>query len=153
MNELNTLLVITTFIHGLMAGVCLDVALVKLPTRHRIGVIPYANFARANDLGNGIVVYPIVAISGALFLFATTLVAYLNEQPADILYPLYISTFSTILAFASTSKAAPVMLSLKNAPNDEALLKQKLNTFERWNAFRTIFQIISFVALTWSLTK
>jgi hypothetical protein len=153
MNAINTLLLFTTFIHGLMAGMCLDVALVKLPTRHRIGVIPYANFARGNDLGNGIVVYPIVAISGALLLFATTIIGYFQEQPTDILYPLYISTFSTILAFAGTAKAAPVMLSLKNAPNDEGLLKQKLNTFERWNTFRSIFQIISFIALSWSLTK
>jgi len=153
MNVINILLVLTTFMHGLLAGMCLDVALVKLPTRHRIGVIPYANFARGNDLGNGIIVYPVSAISGALLLVATTIIAYVQGQPTGVSYSLYLSVFSTILSFVCTTKAAPVMLSLKNAPNDELLVKQKLDLFERWNAFRTAFQIISFLALAWSLTK
>jgi hypothetical protein len=153
MNALIILLVITTFMHGLIAGMYLDVALVKLPTRHRIGVIAYATFAGANDFGNGIIVYPITAISGALLLVATTIIAYAQGQPTDVSYSLYLSVFSTVLSFACTANAAPVMLSLKNASNDELLLKQKLDSFERWNAFRAVFQIISYVALSWSLTK
>jgi hypothetical protein len=36
---------------------------------------------------------------------------------------------------------------LKNTPNEEQLLKQKLDRFARWHNFRTIFQIIAFIAL------
>jgi hypothetical protein len=40
-------------VQGLAAGICFDTAMVKLPTRRRIGSIAYAHFARGNDLGNG----------------------------------------------------------------------------------------------------
>jgi hypothetical protein len=139
--------VLAAFLHGLAAGLCFDTALVKLPTRHRIGVIPYANFARGNDLGNGIVVYPSLAISAALLLFAVTINAFIKDQPSQVLYSLYVASFATLLAFVGTGKAAPVMLSLKSTPNEERILTQKLNKFARWNQFRTVFQIIAFVAL------
>jgi hypothetical protein len=151
MDTFTIILMLATFIHGLGAGLCFDVSLVKLPTRHRIGIIPYANFARGNDLGNGIIVYPIIGGSGLLIIFATTILAYIREQPSSILYPLYISTLATILASFGTAKAAPIMLNLKNTPNDEQLLKQKLDRFARWHNFRTIFQMITFIALIWTL--
>jgi len=153
MSAFGIILVCATFIHGLGAGLCFDVALVKLPTRHRIGVIPYANFARGNDLGNGIIVYPIIGVSGLLIIFATTILAYIQGQPSSVLYPLYTSTLATILASFGTAKAAPIMLSLKNTSNDEQLLKVKLNRFSRWHNFRTIFQIIAFIALIWTLVS
>ena len=147
MHTFSIILILATFIHGIGAGLCFDVALVKLPTRHRIGIIPYANFARGNDLGNGIIVYPIIGIIGLLIIFATTILAYAQRQPSSIIYPLYISTLATILASFGTIKAAPIMLSLKNTPNDEKLLKQKLNNFAHWHNFRALFQIIAFIAL------
>src|SRR3982751_4084074 len=98
MDAFTIILILATFIHGLAAGLCFDVALVKLPTRYRIGIIQYANFARGNDLGNGIIVYPIIGISGLLIIFTTTIVAYVQGQPSAILYPLYISTLATLLA-------------------------------------------------------
>lgn len=54
MNLLLLLLVIATAMNGLLAGLNLDTALVKLPARRRIGAVAYATFARGNDLGNGL---------------------------------------------------------------------------------------------------
>lgn len=153
MDTLTIILILATFVNGLGAGLCFDVATVKLPTRHRIGVIAYANFARANDLGNGIIVYPIVGVVSALLIFASTILAYFNEQPRLVLISLCISTSAIILAFIGTAKAAPIMLSLRNAPNEEPILKSKLDKFARWHTFRTIFQIITFLALVWALTN
>jgi hypothetical protein len=151
MDTISLILIITTFIYGLGAGVSFDVALVKLPTRHRIGVTAYANFARGNDLGNGIIVYPIVAISGALILFTSTIIAYSSGQPPATLYPLYIAVVTTILAFLATAKAAPIMLSLKNTSDVENVLKDKLNRFAHWHTVRTVCHIIAFFALIWTL--
>jgi hypothetical protein len=153
MDSFTVILMLTTFIHGLEAGLCFDVALVKLPIRHRIGSIPYANFARGNDLGNGIIVYQIIGVSGLLVVFASAILAYIQEQPHTILYPLCVSTLATILASFGTAKAAPIMLSLKKLPNDEQLLRQKLDRFARWHNFRTTFQIIAFIALIWTLAN
>jgi hypothetical protein len=145
-------LLFTTFIVGLMTGICFDVSLVKLPTRHRIGVLAYADFARGNDLGNGIVVYPVVSISGALLLIATTIIIYGSED-AELLYLLYSAILTTILSFVGTAKAAPIMLSLKNAPRDEKILKDKLDKFTQWNAFRTVFQMITFLLMLWATSQ
>jgi hypothetical protein len=43
------------------------------------------------------------------------------------------------------------MLSLRNAPNDEAFLARKLDAFATWHAYRAVFQFLTFVALVWAL--
>jgi hypothetical protein len=87
-------------VDGLIAGMSLDAALVKLPARKRIGSVAYARFARGNDL---------------------------------------------------TTRAAPIMLSLRTAPDEERVLEAKLDRFAFWNAFRAAFQGVAFLALVWAL--
>ncbi len=43
------------------------------------------------------------------------------------------------------------MLSLRSAPDDEAVLEGKLDTFAHWHAVRMAFQVIAFAALLWAL--
>jgi hypothetical protein len=43
------------------------------------------------------------------------------------------------------------MLSIKDAPDDEALLTAKLDRFARWHAVRTTFQVPVFLVLLWAL--
>jgi len=74
LNILFWLVVIAVIIDGIIAGVSFDIAMVKLPTRKRVGVVAYAQFARGNDMGNGIVVYPTIAILALLLINATTYV-------------------------------------------------------------------------------
>jgi len=45
---------------GILAGLSLDKVIVQLPARHRMGVVGYAGYARAADLGNGMVFYAVV---------------------------------------------------------------------------------------------
>jgi hypothetical protein len=142
-------IIILTIIQGIGAGICLDKALVNLPTRHRIGVIAYANFARGNDLGNGLKFYPYVVVGGGLLILVFTSIAYFDYQPAVILHPLYIVSLSAIGYLFSTAKAAPIMWSLKKTPDDESILKQKLDRFAYWHSWRTLFQMIAFIVLIW----
>jgi hypothetical protein len=44
MNLLITLLALATAVNGLLAGLNVDTALVKLPVRQRIGTVAYATF-------------------------------------------------------------------------------------------------------------
>src|SRR5687768_18517520 len=55
-----------TVMTGLLAGMNLDKSIVQLPARHRMGVVAFAAFSRANDLGNGLIAYPILGIGSAL---------------------------------------------------------------------------------------
>ncbi len=102
-------------------------------------------------LGNGLVVYPVWAVSAALLTFIATIVAYVQQQPAGLLVPLTIASLTSIGHFLATSQAAPVMLSLRHTPDDEAILTAKLDKFERWSAVRTTLQVLTFFILIWAL--
>jgi hypothetical protein len=153
MNATLWLTILATALNGMLGGASLEAALVKLPARHRIGTLAYAAFARGNDLGNGLVVYPIWAISSALIVFAANISGYLMQQPAAMLLPLTFASLTSITHFFFTSKAAPVMLSLRNANDDEAALKYKLDRFAFWHAFRATFQVLTFFILLWALVS
>lgn len=150
MTPFTILLAIDLVINGLFAGMCFDVATVKLPTRKRIGAIAYAHFARNNDLGNGLKVYPYFFVLSGLLSLATALVAYVNNQTAVVI-PLCLAGLTSIGCIFSTSKAAPIMWSLKNTPDDEPLLTQKLNRFAFWHAWRTLFQVATFLLIGFAL--
>lgn len=61
-----------TLLHGVLAGVNVDRILMGLPAWHQRGVVAWANYSRPADLGNGLVIYPVLAIGGALFSLAAT---------------------------------------------------------------------------------
>jgi hypothetical protein len=138
--------------NGLLAGMSIDTSLVKLPARRRIGNIAYAVFARGNDLGNGIIVYSALAISAGLFVIAATIIALLEKINNNLLLQLIIASITTVIHFIGTVKAAPVMLSIKNTPDDEAVLKGKFDKFERWHGFRACFQLVTFLILLYSFS-
>jgi hypothetical protein len=142
---------LATAFNGLLAGLNVDTALVKLPTRRRIGVQAYATFARGNDLGNGRVVYPLLGVGAALLTIVATLLAFAEQAPTAVLLPLFLATVLSLLHTVATTRAAPVMLSLKTAPDVEAVLSAKLDRFARWHALRALFQVLAFFALLWAL--
>lgn len=151
MNLVLLLLGIAAAINGLLAGLNVDTALVKLPTRRRIGVVAYATFARGNDLGNGLVVYPILGVGAALFAVLATTFAFLEHSSLRLLLLLSLASLLSLLHTAATTRAAPVMLSIKDAPDDEALLNAKLDRFAGFHTVRTTFQVLTFFILLWAI--
>ena len=145
------LITIATAINGLLAGLNVDTALVKLPARRRIGVVAYALFARGNDLGNGRVVYPLLGISAALLTVLATALAFVSQARMVVVLPLSLASLFSLLHTFATIKAAPVMLSLKDSPDDEAILTAKLDRFARWHAVRAMFQVLTFFILLWAV--
>ena len=151
MNLVTFLIALAAAINGLLAGLNVDTALVKLPARKRIGARAYATFARGNDLGNGLVVYPILGIGAALFTVLAMAITYLEHSSMGLLLPLFLASLLSLLHTFATTRAAPVMLSIKDTPDDEALLMAKLDRFARWHAVRATFQILTFFVLLWAL--
>lgn len=151
MNLVTFLVILATAMNGLLAGLNVDTALVKLPARRRIGTVAYATFARGNDLGNGLVVYPILGLGAALLTVLATLFAFVSHAEMEILLLLSLATLLSLLHTFATTRAAPLMLSIKNAPDDEALLRVKLNRFACWHAVRASFQVLTFFVLLWAL--
>jgi Domain of unknown function (DUF1772) len=138
-------------INGLLSGLNMDTALVKLPARRRIGAVAYAAFARGNDLGNGLVVYPLLGVGAVLLTLLATALAYVERSPMEVLLLLSLASLLSILHTFATTRAAPVMLSIKDASDNEALLMAKLDRFARWNAVRATFQVAAFFVLLWAL--
>lgn len=151
MTLLVALIVAATALNGLLAGLSFDGVLVKLPARRRIGAVAYATFARGNDLGNGLWVYPSTAISAALLTIIATFVAYIEQAPAAVLAPLSIATLTSLGHFLATSRAAPHMLRVGKTPDDEALLSPLLDRFARWHAVRATLQVLTFFVMLWAL--
>jgi hypothetical protein len=145
------LIALATAINGVLAGLNMDTALVKLPARRRIGVLAYATFARGNDLGNGLLVYPPLGIGAALLTVLATLFAFVSHGGAEVVLPLSLATLLSLLHSFVTTRAAPIMLSLKNTPDDEALLAVKLDRFARWHTVRATLQVVAFFVLLWAL--
>jgi hypothetical protein len=144
-------IVVATALNGLLAGYSVDGALVKLPTRRRIGAVAYATFARGNDLGNGIWVYPATAISAALLTIIATIVAYVERAPAALLALLSVATVLSIGHFLATAQAAPIMLRVGKTPDDAALLSPLLDRFARWHALRATLQALTFLVMLWAV--
>lgn len=151
MNLVTSLITFAAAVNGLLSGLNVDTALVKLPARRRIGAVAYAAFARGNDLGNGLFVYPLLGIGAVLLTVLTTVLAYVEHSSMEVLVLLSLASVLSLLHTFATTRAAPVMLSLKEAPDDEALLSAKLDRFARWHAVRATFQMLAFFVLLWAL--
>ena len=151
MAPLTILLWISLIINGLFAGMCFDVATVKLPTRKRIGSLAYAHFARNNDLGNGLKVYPYFFVASTLLSIIDGVVAYLNDYHKSASVALLIAACTGAGCIFCTTQAAPIMWSLKKTPDHEKLLKEKLDRFAFWHSWRTLFQMSTFLLMCYAL--
>ncbi len=69
----------------------------------------------------------------------------------EVLLLLSLASLLSILHTFATTRAAPVMLSIKDIPDDEALLTAKLDRFARWHTVRATFQVLAFFVLVWAL--
>ena len=96
MNLAFWVLAVAVVANGLIAGASFDVATVKLPTRRRIGSVAYANFARGNDLGNGLIVYPAAGIVTALLVIGATITTYFTNASATVMVPLLLACVCTV---------------------------------------------------------
>jgi hypothetical protein len=151
MNLVTFLIALAAAINGLLAGLNVDTALVKLPARKRIGARAYATFARGNDLGNGRVVYSLLGVGAALLTLLAAALAYAERSSMEMLLLLSLASLLSLLHTFATTRAAPVMLSLKDTPDDEAILTTKLDRFAHWHAVRATFQVGAFFVLLWTL--
>lgn len=150
-NLMLILMLAATLVTGLLAGASLDKAIVQLPARHRMGVLEFATFSRANDLGNGLIAYPVLGVSSALLVILAALVAFLQKTPSQHAWPLYVSALLALLHSVTTSRAAPAMLSLREPINDESRLVETFNRFAKWHNLRAVLQILNFMMLVWAI--
>jgi hypothetical protein len=133
---------------GILAGASLDQSIKQLPARHKMDVIAFSAYARAADLGNGIVWYAFLGISAALLTLVAAVLILLGSSNSQAL------TIMTLLAAAlavihtiATSQAAPIYLGLTKVAGDEKALTALFNRFEARQTIRAVIQTINFAVL------
>jgi hypothetical protein len=147
------LIVGATLANGLLAGGDLDRWLVGMPAWELVGVLGWANYSRFADLGNGLVLYPTLAIGGTLLCLAAV-VAFMRQAKRErvVAFPVYVAAALAVAGLLITFKAAPFMFSLRHIGNEDvASLQHALDGFRLWGGFRSVLQILAFVANLWSL--
>src|SRR5215211_1970324 len=147
------LIVVATLLNGILAGVTVDRILVGLPAWHAVGAIAWANYSRSADLGNGLLIYPALAIGGALFsVGAAVSLIWQPTRRRSVAIALYVAAALAITGLLLTFKDAPSMLSLRTIGNEDmAHLQQAFNGFWFWEAIRGVIQVLVFVGNLWSL--
>ena len=142
-----------TLANGLLAGGDVDRWLVGMPAWQSVGVVGWANYSRLADLGNGFVLYPILAIAGTLLSLAAVVIFMRqakHERVAAI--PVYAAAALAVAGLLVTFKAAPFMLSLRHIGNEDVgLLQHAFDGFRLWGGVRTVLQTLGFGANLWSL--
>ncbi|MEO8611033.1 MAG: hypothetical protein ABI690_24265 [Chloroflexota bacterium] len=152
MSDLSLLLLVAgTALNGILAGASLDQSIKQLPARHRIGVAAYSVYAKASDLGNGILWYAFIGIGAALLTIAAAIVAFSQGISSTQALPIYIAAVLSLLHTLVTTQAAPTMFSQRQYAQDEAALVAVFNRFERWQTLRAILQVMTFGVLLWGI--
>jgi hypothetical protein len=132
--------------NGLLAGASLDQSIKQLPARRAIGAVAYAAFARAADGGNGIPWYAALGVGSAAITIATAVAAMVTGQPRAVRGPAVAAGLLSLAHSFTTSRAAPIMLGLRHAREDEGELAKSLDRFERWQTVRVATQVATLAA-------
>ena len=129
---------------GIVAGLSLDKVIVQLPARRRMGAVAYARYARAADLGNGVVFYGVAGVGAAVLTLAAFGLALARDAPGSVRALLGAGAALAVLHSGTTGKAAPVMFRIGKAGDADAALEPLLTRFARWSALRAALQVATF---------
>lgn len=140
-----TLLIFATLFSGLLAGGNVDRAFVAMPAWHLVGAIPWAEFSRHADLGNGLILYPIEAIGGALLTIAAAIMIHFDRNaPRATAVPIYAAALFAVGGLVLTAKAAPTMLGIRGV-SELVVLQRAFEEFWYWGNLRAICQVSVFL--------
>jgi hypothetical protein len=146
------LIVVATALTGLLAGFNVDRLVVQMPAWRRVGVPAWAAYSRHADLGNGLILYPLEAIAGAVATLAAVVVVDLGAGvPRSAALALHVAAIGVVGGLIATVGAAPKMLRLRRIGDQPAELGRAFRGFDRWGAVRFIFQTAAFAANLWAL--
>jgi hypothetical protein len=132
---------------GIVAGFSLDKVIVQLPARRRMGVVDYAGYARAADLGNGVVFYAVVGVGAAVLTIAGFAVALAVNAAATVEALLGTGAVLSVLHSAATGRAAPMIHAVGRSEDTDAAVAPLLTRFARWSQVRAALQVATFVVV------
>lgn len=145
---LDVVLAATVILRGFGAGVILGVLTITLPTRRRLGLLPYAQFTRAQYRGLGVKAYGALTTVGALLTAAVLVLAIEWHACAAVTWLTASSLAATVLAFVGVAGALPAMFTLwKTGDDDPAVVTRLLDRFARAGTFSATWHAIAFILI------
>jgi hypothetical protein len=141
------LVAVATAADGILTGASLDQSIKQLPARHKIGMVAFSAYSRAADLGPGIVWYATIGVGAAVLTIAAAIAVYLQAMPATQAWPIYAAAGLSVAHSIATTQAAPTNFSQRRVADDEERLRAVFVRFERWQAVRAAFQVLTFAAM------
>jgi hypothetical protein len=137
---------------GLGAGLSLDRSVVALPAWRRVGLSPWATFTRQADLGNGLLLYPVVGV-GQVVLSVATAISYTGDRGAvPWSSPVYLAAVLAVTPLLATAKAGPNILKTRHTDDPDSL-REAFAGFEHWQALRMVLQVATFGVTIWALAE
>ena len=140
---------------GIQAGVTANRALVLMPAWKRLGVIPWANFIRAENHGVGAVFYPAIGLAAVIFPIALAIAFRPDKtQGKSRGLPVYLAAVSVIV-WASITRAVlvPAMFRLQNMTGDALELERIFSLVARWSAVNDALHLITFSLTIWAVIE
>lgn len=104
-----TLLIFAMFASGLLAGGNVNRAVVAMPAWDQVGAETWAAFSRHADLGNGLFLYPLEAIGGAVLTITAAIAIHFDRSaPRSGVIAIYLASLLAVSGLILTAKAAPI---------------------------------------------
>jgi hypothetical protein len=144
-------LVAATVANAVACGATLDQTFKQLPARHRIGAAAYVAYARAADLSNGLIWYPIMGIGATLLSIAAVVTGLIDHRTGERTAALIVLAVGTALFTAATARAAPTLLTLRRGTVTDAVAEATLARFARFNAIRAAGIVVALASTVWAL--
>ena len=149
---LRALAIAASLLAGALAGITVDRMIVSFPAWRRVGVERWAAYSREADLGNGLFLYPLLAIGHTLLALVLLVGVGRADFPAA-LPAAWISAGLGVAGLLATIKAAPFMVALRHADDDRKRLTLAYRGFARWSAVRAVPQAFMSPATLWLLVR
>jgi hypothetical protein len=125
-----------------------------MPAWEEVGALAWATYSREADLGNGLILYSLEGIGGAILTIAAAVAFYFDRAaPRSAAVPIYAAVVLVVGGLLATTQAAPIMLSLREIGDDPAALQRAFEGFNWWGKVRAVFQVLAFGANLWALAS
>ena len=145
------LIIAAVAVNGILAGISVGRSLIELPAWRSVNLAGFHDYVQTADLGRGIVFYPAIGIVATALVIATAIVGTISSLPLIVVVLLIVSAILSLLHSATTSRAAPNMLSLRNSALSKEEVKVKFDLFKKWHDRRAALQLSTFLSILLAL--
>jgi len=146
------LVIANGFLSGLFVGGNVQRSLVDMPAWQHVGPVAWATFSRQADLGNGLIIFPIIGIGGMILVLVMALAYRLDgTAPRAAGLPIYLVVLLEVGGILTTTQAAPLMLSLRSGTMDPSVLQHTFDGFLWWGTIRAVCDVLAYCCSFWAV--